>query len=169
MLGVCPAAASTPKGFSIRGLRLYFPVLEPWGCAVCFAPPLSLLVRLHGNVGPLGPPATTLRDLPAAPCQPAAGLHAPVRNLPPRWVSQSPSCRESSLASCASLPLLPIWLNVSSLTPWLSDFHAVRFSVSSGCFLFLNCCCPSFGCARSHSVSTYTSILAGSLESVWCY
>ena len=23
------------------------------------------------------------------------------------------------------------------------------FSVSSSCFLFLNCCCPSFGCARS--------------------
>ena len=30
-------------------------------------------------------------------------------------------------------------------------------------FLFLNYCCPSFGCARRHSVSTYTSILAGSL------
>ena len=30
-------------------------------------------------------------------------------------------------------------------------------------FLFLNCCCPSFGCARRHSVSTYASILAGSL------
>ena len=24
------------------------------------------------------------------------------------------------------------------------------------------CCCPSFGCARKHSVSTYASILAGS-------
>ena len=31
-------------------------------------------------------------------------------------------------------------------------------------FLFLNCCCPSFGCARRHSVSTYTSILAGSSQ-----
>ena len=29
-LGVFPAAASTPKVFSIRGLRLYFPVLKPW-------------------------------------------------------------------------------------------------------------------------------------------
>ena len=36
------------------------------------------------------------------------------------------------------------------------------FSVSSGCFLFLNCCRPSFGCARKQSVSTYASILAGS-------
>ena len=29
-------------------------------------------------------------------------------------------------------------------------------------FLFLNCCCPSFGCARRHSMSTYTFILARS-------
>ena len=61
---------------------------------------------------------------------------------------------------CPSLPLLQIWMNVSSLSPWLLDFHTVRFSGSSGCFLFLNC--PSFGCAGKHSVSTYTSILAGS-------
>ena len=27
---------------------------------------------------------------------------------------------------------------------------------------FLNCCCPSFGCVRERSVSTYASILAGS-------
>ena len=57
---VSPAAASTPKWFSISGLRLYFPALEPWGCEVCFAPPLFLLVYLHANVGPLGPPATSL-------------------------------------------------------------------------------------------------------------
>ena len=61
---------------------------------------------------------------------------------------------------CPSPPLLPVWTNVSSISPWLSDFRAVQFSVSPGCFLFLNCC-PSFGCARRHSVSTYTSILAG--------
>ena len=51
-------------------------------------------------------------------------------------------------------------MSVSSLSPWLSDFHAVRFSVSSGYFLYLNCCCPSFGCARRQSVPTYASILA---------
>ena len=66
---------------------------------------------------------------------------------------------------CPSLPLLLVWMNVSFLSPWLSDFCAVRFSVSSGWFfLFLNCC-PSFGCARRCSVSTYTSILAASSES----
>ena len=63
---------------------------------------------------------------------------------------------------CPSPPLLLVWRNVFSLSPWLSDFCVVLFSVSSGCFLFLNCCCPSFGCARRHSVSTYASILAGS-------
>ena len=52
----------------------------------------------------------------------------------PPWSSG----RESTLPSCPSLPLLQVWLNVSSLTPWLLDFHTVRFSGSSGCFLFLN-------------------------------
>ena len=64
---------------------------------------------------------------------------------------------------CWSPPPLLVWMNVSSLSPWLLGFHTFRFSVSSGCFLFLNCCCP-FGFARRHSVSTYASILAGSLS-----
>ena len=34
----------------------------------------------------------------------------------------------------SSPPLLSVWMNVSYLTPWLSDFHTVRFSVRSGCF-----------------------------------
>ena len=76
--------------------------------------------------------------------------------------SSSHHIAESSPPSCPSPSLLPIWVNVASLSPWLSDFHTVLSSVSSGCFLFLNCCCPSFGCARRHSVSTYASILAGS-------
>ena len=77
-------------------------------------------------------------------------------------VSGSSHVAASSIhPGCRSPPLLPIWMNVSSLSLWLPDFCAVGFSVSSGCFLFLNCCCPSFGCARRHSVSTYASILAG--------
>ena len=39
---------------------------------------------------------------------------------------------------CSSLTLLPVWLNVSSLTPRLLDFQTVQFSGSFGCFLFLN-------------------------------
>ena len=58
--------------------------------------------------------------------------------LPPHQVLQPLPCCKSSLPGCPSLSLLPVWMSVSSLTPWLSDFHTVWFSVSSGCFLFLN-------------------------------
>ena len=44
---------------------------------------------------------------------------------------------------CPSLPLFLVWMNVSCLSPWLSDFHTIRISVSSSCFLFLNFCGPS--------------------------
>ena len=47
-------------------------------------------------------------------------------------------CCESSPTCCLSLPLLQVWMDVSSLTTWLSDFHTVWFSGSSCCFLFLN-------------------------------
>ena len=50
-------------------------------------------------------------------------------------IATSPVC-----PSCLSPPLLPVWMNVSFfffLSPCLLDFHAVRFSVSSGYFLFL--------------------------------
>ena len=66
--------------------------------------------------------------------------------------------------SCPSLPLQPIWMNVSSLTHWLLDFHTVWFSGSFGYFLvsFHFVCCPSFVWERRQSISTYASILAGS-------
>ena len=41
-------------------------------------------------------------------------------------------------SGCWSLPLLLVWMNVSSLTSWLSDFYTVQFSGSSGDFLFLS-------------------------------
>ena len=119
-----------PQVFSVRGLRLYFPTLEPW-----VARSVSLLRRSTQLI------------------------------CTPMWdhrVRQPPFCRESSPPSCPSPPLLWVWTNVSSLSPWLSDFHAVRFS-QFWLFLFLNCCCPSFGCVRRHSVSPYAPILAGSL------
>ena len=62
-----------------------------------------------------------------------------------------------------SLPLLLTWMNDSSLNPWLSDLHTVRFSGSSGYFLFQIGCYSSYGCERRQSMSTYISILAGSL------
>ena len=130
----------------IRGPRLYFPA-GAVGCVVCFAPPPFLPVYLCANVGSWGLLAVAL---------PIPTIHHLARSASHR-LAGSPLH-----PGFPSLPLLPVWMNLSSLSPWLLDFHAVQFSVSSGCFLFLNCCCPSFGCARRHSVSTYTSILAGS-------
>ena len=57
--------------------------------------------------------------------------------LRPPWsfsccLAASPLC-----PSCQGLLLLRVWVNVSSLTPWLSDFHTVQFSGSSGYVLFL--------------------------------
>ena len=135
-LGVSSAVASTPTGVFSQRFEVLFPHTEALGCEVCH--PVHQL--LHCSQLQLCPPCSTIRS----PC----------------WVHQLPPRRESSPPSCLSLPLLPVWVSVSSLSPWFSDFHTVRFSVSS-CFLFLNRCCP-FGCTRRHSVSTYTSILAGS-------
>ena len=118
-LGVSPAAASTPTGVFNQRFEALFPCAGALGCVVCFAPPLFLPVYLCVNVGPQGLPATTLWGLPAA------AWPAPFHNPPPPWVHQPPPCLESSLPRLPSLPLLPVWMNVSSLSPWLSDFHAV--------------------------------------------
>ena len=37
----------------------------------------------------------------------------------------------ASLLDSMSLPLLPIWMIVASLTPWLLDFHTAQFSNGS--------------------------------------
>ena len=46
-------------------------------------------------------------------------------------VQQPLPCCESSLPSCPSAPLLLVWMNVSSLTPQVLDFHKVLFSGNS--------------------------------------
>ena len=55
-----------------------------------------------------------------------------------RPVCQLPLCHVCSLLRLPISALLPVWMNVSPLTPWLSDFHTVQFSGISGSFLFLN-------------------------------
>ena len=64
---------------------------------------------------------------PAAASLSAAALPAPLHNPPPRGVRQPPPFCESSPPGCPSPPLLPVWMNVSCLSPWLLDFHTVRF------------------------------------------
>ena len=77
-----------PQAFSISGLRLYFPALEPWCFAVCFATPLFFLVYLCANVGLTSSQAAALLDPPAAPCPShskfATSLGPPATALP--WV-----------------------------------------------------------------------------------
>ena len=70
-------------------------------------------------------------------------LHANVGrplHQPPPCPSRSSSCCLAVSPfhpSCPSPPLLLVRMNVSSLTPLLSDFHTVGFSGSFGYFLFL--------------------------------
>ena len=110
-LGVSPLLPQPPQVFSIRDLRLYFR---------CCSPGLRSLSR-----SAVVPPGirTRMRDHP---------LH----QLLTHWVLQLRPCRESSPPGCPSPPLLPVWMNVSSLTPWLSDFHTVRFCQFSLFFVF---------------------------------
>ena len=60
-LGVSPAAAPTPGALSIRGLRLYFPELEPWAAWSASLPAVSQ-VYLWANVVPQS--ATRLSTCP---------------------------------------------------------------------------------------------------------
>ena len=108
-LGVSPVAP--PTGFfSGRGFEALFPHAGTLGCLVCLSPQLFLPVYPHAIVGPASLPAAT--------------SPIPILQL-------QPCCK-------SSLPLLPVWMNVSSLTPWLSDFYTVWFSGRYGYFLFLN-------------------------------
>ena len=100
-LGVSPAAASTPTSVFNQWFEALFPHAGTLGCRVCH--PVHQLL----------------------PCWPAAALPTLLHNLPPCWVHQPPPCCESFLPGYLSPPLLPVWMNVSSSSPWLSDFHAV--------------------------------------------
>ena len=113
-LGVSPAGTSTPTGVFNHWFEALFPPTGTLGCTVC-----HLVHQL-------------------LPCLPAAALPTVLHISPPGWVRQPLPCRSSSPPGCLSLPLLPVWMNVSSLSPWLLEFHTIQFSVSSGYFLFLN-------------------------------
>ena len=159
-LGVSPAAASTLKGFSVSGLRLYFPELEPWVARSVSLPlcpsrficpqmwdhkvhqPLPFGVRqllLAGQLQP-GPPSSGISHL--------AGSASAI-------LSRVLSARLSISASPTGLDECFFFNSLVVRLPCSSIFCQFWW------FLCLNCCCPS-GCARRHRVSTSTSILAGS-------
>ena len=102
-----------------RGSEALFLCTGTLGCIVYLTPQLFIPVYLHANVGPPSLQSDALLGLPAT-----------------AFSTQSSSCTllESSPPGCPSPPLLPVLMNVFSLTPWLSDFHTVQFSASFGCF-----------------------------------
>ena len=138
-LGVSPAAASTPWVFSISGLRLCFPEPGWWSASrsSCF-----FYAQMWG-MGSASDHATT-----------------PFVQQSARFCVQ-PGNRSPVYPSCPSPPLLPVWMNVSFISLVVQLPRSLIFC-QFWLFLFLNCCCPSLGCARRHSVSTYSSILARS-------
>ena len=121
-----------PPAFSIRGLRLYFPELEPWVArsaslpAVC--PGLSMHecgasgsatrcsacpVLCHSESSPLSLSVRECRAAGSASGQTACPVHPTLRQ------SRSGHGHVSPLRpGCPSLPLLPVWMNVYFLFPW---------------------------------------------------
>ena len=85
-----------PRMVSIRGLRLYFPALEPWVSIPRRLPDLSM--RECGAAG-------------SASGQTACPVGTTLRQSRSRHGHSSPLC-----PGCPSSPLLPVWMNVSVLS-----------------------------------------------------
>ena len=107
--------------FSIRGLRLYFPVLEPWVAQSALLPavcPVYLCASVgprdatrHSESGPLG---LSARMWGHRVCQWSDCLPPFV----PHSTSLCPRNASPLRPSCPSPPLLPVWMNVYFLCPW---------------------------------------------------
>ena len=97
-------------------MRLSFPALEPWVAWSVSLPSCSSQLV-----------CTKMWDI---------RVQQPPPRLPQSITHSLAACPHRP--GCPSLPLLLVWVNVSSLTPWLSDFHTIGFSGRCGYFLFLN-------------------------------
>ena len=161
-LGVSPAATPTPMGIFNQRFEALFPrALEPWVVWSALLPAVCLVylcanmgpgathrsacpVLCHSESSPLGLPARMWgrRVCQWSDCLPCWS-HTPPVSVPPQQHESSP-------------PRLPVSAAPTGLDECLffislvSDFLAVRFSVSSGC-------------VRRRSVSTYAAILVLSL------
>ena len=139
-LGISPATATLTGFFSERFWGFISP---PWNPGLFGLSP-----------SPVVPPSLSAQEcgttLSTSCCLSHPG--PPAATLP--WVlfARLPICAPTSLDQCFFFNSLVVGLPYSSIFCqfWL--------------FLLLNCCCPSFGCVRRHSVSTYVSILAISLN-----
>ena len=103
----------------------------------------------HWNPGLCGPS-----------CSPVVPPGLSARKCGTAW-SASRHCATLPLhPSFLSLPLLQVWMNVSSLTTWLSDFHTVRFSGRSGFFFVFKFVVVLFWLCEEAKLFTYASILS---------
>ena len=128
-----------PRAFSIRGLRLYFPALEPWVARSALLPAVCP-VYLCANVGLQGLLVVRL-PAPFIPHSASLGPAMATRVLSaPVPVSAPPT----SLYECLFFISL-VW-----------DILAIRFSVNSGC-------------VRRRSVSTYGAILVLLTLLIWIF
>ena len=106
-----------PLVFSVRGLRLYFPAMEPWVAQSVSLPSCSsqfICMWMWDH---------------------------PLHQLLPHWVLQPPPCQESSLPGCPSPPSYRSgWMFLLYL---LGCRTSIQFDFLSVLvvFLFLNCCC----------------------------
>ena len=133
-----PSGADSWMGGFVRILgpcrSLQWILLWGWESLLLLQPPqdfsvisFEALFPLAGTLGCMVCLAPHL-FLPVSPITNVRPLGLPATALP--WVLYAPSC----LSPC----LLPVWMNVSSLTPLLLDFHTVWFSGSSVYILILN-------------------------------
>ena len=118
--------------FSIRGLRLYFPALEPWvarsASLPAIPPGLSMHecgaagfatrhtacpILCHSESGPLGLSVCECGATGSASGQTACPVPPTLRQSRSRHGNASPFC-----PGCPSLHLLPVWMNVYFLSPW---------------------------------------------------
>ena len=139
-LRVSAADASTPTGVFNQWFEALFPPRWNSGLGSLSPGPPAAAWLASYSFAHLAPQSATVLGPPPAAALP--GVHCA---LPP--VSAPPT----GLDGCVFFISLVVGLPYSSIF------------CQSGCFLILNCCCLSFGCARRHSESTYASILAGSL------
>ena len=120
-----------PRAFSIRGLRLYFPALEPWVAWSASLPAIrpGLSVRECGARGATRRSACpTLRHSESGPlglsvCEcGAAGSASGHTACPVGPTLHQFWSRHSNLSAlcpgCPSPPLLLVWMNVSFLSTW---------------------------------------------------
>ena len=124
-----------PEIFTARGFEAIFPMLDPWVVWSVSLPICSSWFICMWMWDCL------VRQLP--PCPPGP---------PARCLAMYPLC-----PGCLSLPLLSVWISVSSFNSFVARLHTVQFSGSSVLLFFLIVCYP-FCCTVKQSVSTYASI-----------